>query len=206
MAKQTPTQPSTQFLIRGLPELPDLIHTSNGSALRVAMRKLWSDHVLWTRDYVVNAVGATPATKVSAERLLRNQEDIGKAVATYYGKPAGDQLTKLLKEHITIAVDLVDAAKKDDQTKFKAADQRWTQNANEIARFLGKANKFWPEDQVADLLSLHLELTKKEATARLRKDWSDDIQAFDDIFNEIMTLADALTAGIVQQFPEKFRK
>jgi hypothetical protein len=199
MAKQ-----QSMELMKGLPNLPDAFYTETGSALRVAMRKLWTEHVIWTRDYVVNAIGDSPSADASAKRLLQNQDDIGKAVATYYGKAAGDQLTKLLKEHIMIAVDLVSAAKTDDQRKFKDADQRWTKNANEIARLLGKANKFWPEDQVADLLSLHLELTKKEATARLKKNWADDVKAFDDIFNEIMTLADALAAGIVQQFPEKF--
>ena len=197
---------SSLDLLKGLPELPPAFYTPAGSALRVAMRKLWSDHVIWTRDYVVSAIAGSASASDSANRLLRNQEDIGKAVATYYGRAAGDQLTKLLKEHITIAVDLVAAAKIGDQRKFKDADDRWTRNANAIAKFLGSANKYWPEDQVADLLSLHLKLTKDEATARLKQKWSDDTKAFDDIFNEIMTLADALAAGIVQQFPEKFQE
>lgn len=199
-------KPASMELLKGLPELPDAFYTPSGSALRVAMRKLWSDHVIWTRDYVVNAVADSSSGDESAKRLLRNQDDIGKAVATYYGKAAGEQLTKLLKEHIMIAVDLVAAAKKNDQKKLKDADTRWTSNANDIAKFLSKANKFWPEDQVADLLSLHLELTKNEATARVKKNWADDTKAFDDIFNEIMTLADALAAGIVQQFPDKFEE
>jgi hypothetical protein len=197
---------STSPLLKGLPDLPPAFFTSSGSALRVAMRKLWSDHVVWTRDYVVNAVADSESAQESALRLLRNQEDIGKAIVPYYGKDAGDKLTTLLKEHITIAVDLVAGAKAGDQRKLKDADERWTQNANTIASFLADANPHWPQEQVADLLSLHLDLTKQEATARIQKNWADDTQAFDDIFNEIMTLADALAAGIVKQFPEKFAR
>lgn len=197
---------STSPLIKGLTELPPAFFTPSGSALRVAMRKLWSDHVFWTRDYVVNAIANSESAQESANRLLRNQEDIGKAIVPYYGKEAGDKLTTLLKEHITIAVDLVAAAKTNDHNKLKDADTRWTNNANQIANFLGNANPHWPEAQVADLLSLHLELTKTEATSRLTKKWEDDTQAFDDIFNEIMTLADALAAGIVKQFPDKFAR
>ena len=40
--------------------------------------------------------------------------------------------------------------------------------------------------------------------ARLQKDWAADVAAFDDIFTEILTMADALTDGIVAQFPERF--
>jgi NTP pyrophosphatase (non-canonical NTP hydrolase) len=178
---------------------------SEGSVnLKLAMRKLWSDHVIWTRDYVVAAVAGSPSTQESANRLLANQDDIGKAIVPYYGKEAGTELTRLLKEHITIAVELVDAAKKDDKKKFKDANDRWSANANEIAKFLAGANPNWPEKTVADMLSLHLELTVKEASARLKKDWKADTKAFDDIFTEIMTLADALADGIVKQFPEKF--
>src|SRR5215831_7501743 len=58
--------------------------------LRRDMRKLWSDHVFWTRDYIIAAVADQPDASAAASRLMKNQEDIGNAVATYYGKDAGD--------------------------------------------------------------------------------------------------------------------
>jgi hypothetical protein len=57
---------------------------------------------------------------------------------------------------------------------------------------------------VVDLLNQHLVLTKNEAVARLEQRWEDDIEAFDQIFTEILTVSDVLTAGIIKQFPEKF--
>ena len=173
--------------------------------VRLALRKLWSDHVIWTRQYIVAAVAGTPDAGTAAERLLRNQEDIGDAVAGFYGDAAGDKLTELLKEHIMIAVDLVEAAKAGDQGAFAKHDQRWTDNARSIAAFLAGANPNWPEKDVNDLLALHLKLTKDEAVARLTGDWAADVKAFDDIFNEIMVLADALNDGIEAQFPDRFK-
>ena len=41
-------------------------------------------------------------------------------------------------------------------------------------------------------------------TTALQHDWNGCIKAFDDIFTEIMTLADALYDGLVAQFPTKF--
>ena len=172
--------------------------------VRLALRKLWSDHVIWTREYIVAAVAGTPDAEAAAGRLLRNQEDIGAAIEGFYGKPAGDRLTALLKDHILIAVDLVAAAKAGDEAAFATHDSRWTANVGEIAAFLAGANPHWPEADVRDLLLLHLRLTKDEAVARLSGDWAADVRAFDDIFTEIMVVADTLHDGLVAQFPGRF--
>jgi hypothetical protein len=172
--------------------------------VRLALRKLWSDHVIWTREYIVAAVAPTPDAGAAAGRLLKNQEDIGAAIVGYYGQAAGDQLTDLLKQHIMIAVDLVAAAKSGDDAAFATHDARWTANIGEIASFLSGANPNWPEKDVFDLLALHLKLTKDEAVARISGDWAADIKAFDDIFTEIMVVADTLHDGIVAQFPDRF--
>jgi hypothetical protein len=178
--------------------------SDNGASLKIGMRKLWADHVIWTREYVVAAVAGTPDAEAAAGRLLRNQEDIGNAIVPFYGSGAGGALTALLKQHILIAVDLVAAAKSGDQAKFRDGDDRWTANIGEIATLLSGANPHWPKKDVLDLLALHLKLTKGEVVARLQKEWKADVQAFDDIFTEINTVADTLTAGIMQQFPTKF--
>src|SRR5436190_12463152 len=113
---------------------------SPAAALHQDMRKLWTDHVVWTRDYIVAAVGDQPDASAAAARLMKNQEDIGAAVAGYYGKAAGDQLTALLKQHISIAVDLIKAAKAGNKAEQSAQDAKWHQNGEEIATFLSKAN------------------------------------------------------------------
>src|SRR4026207_50027 len=88
--------------------VPDVqAHNEAAMSLKQDMRKLWTDHVVWTRDYIIAAVGDQPDQQAAANRLLKNQDDIGDAIALYYGKPAGDKLTALLKDHITIAVDLI---------------------------------------------------------------------------------------------------
>ncbi|HTI28852.1 MAG TPA: glycosyltransferase [Methylomirabilota bacterium] len=180
--------------------------TTTTEPLRLALRKLWSDHVIWTRQYIVAAVAGTPDADAAAGRLLKNQEDIGSSIVTYYGQAAGDGLTAILKEHIMIAVDLVAAAKSGDQDAFAKHDARWTENAKKIATFLAGANPNWPEKDVLDLLTLHLKLTKDETVARIKGDWAADVTAFDDIYTEILVLADALCNGIVAQFPDRFAR
>jgi hypothetical protein len=178
--------------------------TTSKEPVRLALRKLWSDHVIWTRDYIIAAVAGAPDADAAAGRLLANQEDIGAAIAGFYGKDAGDRLTALLKEHILIAVDLVAAAKSGDQAAFATHDARWTRNIETIAGFLASANPNWKESDVLDLLALHLKLTKDETVARISRDWAADVKAFDDIFTEIMVLSDAIHEGLAAQFADRF--
>jgi hypothetical protein len=172
--------------------------------VRLALRQLWSDHVVWTRLYIMAAVGDTPDAGAAADRLLRNQDEIGNAVKPYYGNDAGSELTRLLKDHIMIAVDLVADAKGGDNDKFAADDKRWDDNIRAIAKFLSGANSNWSDTDLYDLLNQHLQLTKGEVVARIKQDWTADVKAFDDIYAEAMVIADALYDGIAAQFPDKF--
>ena len=180
------------------------VATRSSVQLHDAMRKLWSDHVVWTRLYIIEAAANNPAAQTTAARLLRNQDDIGNAVAAYYGAAAGSKLADLLKQHINIAVDLVAAAKANDNARVADADRRWHANAEEIATFLSGANPNWPRSTVLSMLNQHLALTTQEATARLQGRFNDDAAAFDQIFTQIIGMADALSDGIVKQFPGRF--
>jgi hypothetical protein len=174
------------------------------TGLKQDMRKLWTDHVVWTRGYIIAAVGDQPDAQAAANRLMKNQDDIGQAVAKFYGAAAGQQLTTLLKEHISIAVDLIKAAKAGDKSAQQQADARWQTNATQIADFLSKANPNWPRATLVDLMKGHLSTTTAEVVARLNKNWDEDARAFDAVYDHILKMSDALADGIVKQVPEKF--
>jgi hypothetical protein len=173
-------------------------------AFHADMRKLWEDHVTWTRLYLVSAIAELPDLEATAARLLQNQDDIGAAVAVFYGDEAGDQLAALLREHILIAADLVTAAKAGDSEGVTTHNDRWYVNADEIAAFLAAANPAWPEATLRDMMRAHLDQTLAEATARLQADWEADIAEYDRIHLHILAMADTLADGIVEQFPERF--
>jgi hypothetical protein len=174
--------------------------------LRSAMRKLWEDHITWTRVFIISAAGDLGDKDAATQRLLQNQVDIGNAIKPYYGAAAGDQLTALLKDHILISADVVSAAKANDQAKLADANKRWSANADQIADFLSKANpKNWPDADMRMMMHDHLKLTTNEAVARLHGDWTGDVRAYDDVHQQILRMADMLSAGIINQFPEKFK-
>ena len=170
------------------------------------MRKLWTDHTVWTRMYIIASLDNAPDANNAAARLLKNQEDIGNAIKPVYGDAAGNALTAKLKDHILIAVDIIDDVKAKNATKQAADEARWTANADDIAVFLAGANPNWPEATLKDLMHTHLATTKDELVARVSMNWTADVTAYDRVYDHILTMSDALSGGIVQQFPAMFGK
>jgi hypothetical protein len=172
--------------------------------LRMAMHKLWEDHIVWTRNVILNIMDNLPGTEQAVNRLLSNQDDIGNAVKPFYGEAGGKELTRLLRDHITTAADLLKAAKAGDNSATAAANKKWHSNADEISDFLSKANTNWKLDDMKKMMYDHLTLTTDEAMARLKKDYVADVKAYDKVHDEILMMADMLTDGIIKQFPGKF--
>jgi hypothetical protein len=175
-------------------------------AFHDGMRKLWEDHVTWTRLFIVSASADLPDKQATTERLLRNQDHIGNAIKPYYGRAAGNRLTALLKEHIVGAADLLAAAKAGDQPAVKRASAAWYRNGNQIADFLHKANpRNWRRGEMRKMMREHLDLTLAEAVAHLTGDYRADVRYYDRIHRQILGMADMLSGGIMAQFPKRFR-
>ena len=184
-----------------------MVNSNSAIALRMAMRKLWEDHITYTSFYITSALAGNDDAGKVAERLLKNQEDLGNAIKPVYGEAAGNKLTALLKDHILIAVDLVKAAKEGNKEATEAADKKWHKNGEDIAEFLSGANPVnWPKKALTDMMFAHLAVTKDAVVAKLKKDHAAAIVAYDKGHDHILMMADALADGIVKQFPEKFRK
>ena len=178
-----------------------------------AMRKLWEDHITYTRNVIISfelnepAAGTVlPDLGTVVDRLLQNQVDIGDAIKPFYGTAAGNQLTALLHDHITGAAAVLTALKTNDQAGLQTALDAWYANAHEIAVFLSNANpRNWPLAEMDQMMKDHLDATAAEAVARHDSDWSGDVAAYDQVHEQILMMADMLSDGIIAQFPNQFR-
>jgi hypothetical protein len=175
-------------------------------AFHDGMRKLWEDHITWTRLAIVSFAADLPDLQATEARLLANQDDIGNAIKPYYGRAAGNALTKLLKEHILGAVTLMSAAKSGDTARIDKASADWYANGNQIADLLHSANpKSWSRAAMRSMMKGHLDETLSEAVHRLGGDFAADVRDYDHVHRHILMMADALSAGIMRQFPKRFR-
>ena len=174
--------------------------------LRQEMRRLWEDHITWTRLAIISLTTDAPDTEATVGRLLENQTDIGDAVKPFYGEAAGNELTRQLRLHILIAADVVAAARAGDQAALADAQARWLANADDIAAVLNSVNpKYWELATMKAEMHKHLDLTTQEAVARLQGNWAADVAAYDKVHNHILHMSDLLSNGIVKQFAARFR-
>jgi hypothetical protein len=170
------------------------------------MRKLWEDHVTWTRLAIVTFAEDSPSFPATAERLLQNQVDIGDAIRPYYGEAAGDQLTALLTDHILIAVDILEAAKAGDGDALADARARWSSNGDDIGNFLGTADpRHWPAEEMRAGMAMHLDQTFSEAANELGGNYAASVADYDAAHLHVLDMADTLSDGIIAQFPDMFR-
>lgn len=66
--------------------------------------------------------------------------------------------------------------------------------------------KNWPLAEMKACMKVDLDLTLKEAVARLQGRFAHDIAAYDEIHVQILGMADMLSDGIIAQFPAKFAR
>ncbi|HEY8126117.1 MAG TPA: acetylglutamate kinase [Methylocystis sp.] len=196
------TQTDTHAGVRSTAAVADT-KADRAIELKMAMRKLWEDHITYTRNYIISALADLPDRDSVAKRLLQNQDDIGNAIKPFYGEQAGQKLAALLRDHIVIATEVVDAAKSNNK-QLDAAQKKWSANGKDIAAFLSSANPNWPKQTLENMLETHLVLTTGEVVGRLNKDWAADIKSYDEGHLHMLMFADALTDGITRQFAAKF--
>lgn len=177
----------------------------DAQAFHDAMRKLWEDHITWTRMVIVSTFADLPDQFPTVQRLLQNQEDIGDAIKPFYGDAAGEQLSALLRDHILIAAEILQAAEDGDAAALEDASERWYANADDIAEFLHVANpENWPLEEMRAMMREHLDLTLQEAVAYLNGNYSASIDFYDQVHIQALEMADMLSEGIIRQFPNKF--
>lgn len=169
------------------------------------MRLLWEQHIYWTRMVILCIAFGLPDAEFVTNRLLRNPKDFETVLRSFYGEDIAAKFAELFTSHLTIAAELVKAAKAGNSAAASDAEKRWYANADQIAAFLGSINPYWSAQEWQRMLYDHLAMTKAEAVDILTQKYEDSISMFEKIEQEALAMADMMTQGIAKQFPQYFR-
>ncbi len=189
-------------------EMPDMAFCPNPMKqfeLLADMRLVWSQHVYWTRLLLISIAERLKDQSATTARLLQNPADIAKIFARYYPASVASTIEQLLTVHLQIGAELITALRNGQTEQAQALSRRWYQNADQMADAFSSINPFFERETVRGMLYTHLELTTKEVAARLAGNYPADIAAFDQVEREAMEMADYFSAGIMHQFPQRFK-
>jgi hypothetical protein len=166
-------------------------------------RKLWEDHITWTRVVIMGILNDLPGTDAYVERLIQNYVDMEDALAPYYGDDA-EVLGDLILDHLVIAAEILRAAKAEQPLDDLIAS--WYANAHDIAVQMNKMNpKFWPLEETEQMWVEHLDATLAEAVAHLTGDFAGEVAAYDQVHDLALEMADFFSDGVMKQFPSQFK-
>ncbi|HWR45126.1 hypothetical protein [Sporomusa sp.] len=168
--------------------------------LRDCLFLLWSQHVYWTRMVIMGIAFDLPDLEPTTNRLLRNASDFARLFCRFYGNEIASEFGRLMKDHLVIAAELVQAAKAGNTKAAADAEKRWYANGDEIVCFLNHINPYWSVKHMRAMWFKHSELTKAEAVATLTKKYTRSIEIFNQVEKEALMMANDFANGIICQF------
>ncbi|HEX4923835.1 MAG TPA: hypothetical protein VFV50_07105 [Bdellovibrionales bacterium] len=180
--------------------------SSKTVATQMALRDLWVDHVFWVRNVVLAAAQKDKkAQDIAEKQVVENAKQIAASIEPFYGKAANEKLFGLLAGHYGAIKDYLNATiPKPNEKLQKAAVDRLTANAQEIASFLSGANPNLPKGTLIALLSAHGGHHVAQINEIQKKNFAGEAETWGGMKHHMYAIADALAGAIAKQFPEKF--
>jgi hypothetical protein len=183
-------------------EIEEMNYAYDAIKLKLHMRKLLTDHAIFTKQLIVDILGDLPGIDYTIDRLIRSQEQTGNCFRSFFGDVAANNLVTLLKEHVIIEIDFLKSIKNGNTEDAATLEDQWTTNAENISTFLGTINQYYSIDELSDIFKTCLILTKYQFIARMDGDYNAEIMYFDMGLNHILRISDCLTDGLVENFSE----
>lgn len=164
---------------------------------RLTSRVLWDDHISFTRNAIVSILGNLPDVNVIGQRLMKNQEDIGSFIGAYYSNEQISTYVDLLKQHISIAVDVISGVEE--------AEARWRSNGEDIVQHMSNMNNiYWTTAIISPLWTKHMDLTIEQVNSRNAVQWEADIAAYDKNHMCMNEFSDIFSNGVIYQNMDDF--
>lgn len=165
--------------------------------LKSTMRKLFTDHAVYTSLVLKSIVDHNEVnTKILLPILLNNQKDIGSQIKLYTNINIGNQITKVLTEHIKFAGAVITDAT-NNSSKLEEDKAKLFKNSNEVAATLTSLNPYQlPYEDTQYMFELHNKFVINMTVARLNKNYKKEQKLYDAYYNEILMMSDLIADAL----------
>ncbi|MFA5561982.1 MAG: acetylglutamate kinase [Eubacteriales bacterium] len=174
--------------------------SQNNQAIYQTFRRLWYEHIFWTRLLILSAIYDLPDLEAVTERLLRNPTDFGKELQQFYGAGVGRTLALMVRDHLVLASELLKAILAGDEAQAAEMKRKWYDNAEEISAFMNRINPNWNLSDWKFMWQEHLRMVEAEAEQILQQDHAASIDTFDTMEKQTQHMAELMAEGLIRQF------
>lgn len=168
------------------------------------IRMFCSQHCIWTRMLIISIIDNLSDLNAVSMRLLRIAKDIAGLYRNYYGSASAINIERTITNHLSITSNFIKAIKDNDTNTMNEENNRWFANADELANLLSGINPFYSFEEMQTMFHNQLELLKQQVNMRMEGNHTDELSVYDNVEKQALIVADMLTNGMVNQFPDAF--
>jgi len=173
--------------------------------VKQALRDLWVGHIFWVRNVVSNNATNNLDERDAAEKeVLAHSKHIAHTMKQFYGDAISDTLCRLLNSHYSAIREYSEATVVGNKSRQEAALALLESNAGELADLLSSVNPYLQKDTIHGVIVANgahhiqqINLYKEKKYTHLMRTWGM-------MRKQVYVMADALTEGLVRQFPDQF--
>jgi len=174
---------------------------SPAADLRVTLDRLLGEHAVLAQNATNDGVSGSKSFPASAKSLDRNSVELSKAIASLYGKNAGNVFLNgkfQWRDHIKFFVDYTVALAKKDKAGQAKAVANLTRYTKAHGAFLAKATGLPKLAVQNDLLAHVLEL-KNQLDAYAKGDYTKSTTLYRQSYSHMFQTGDLLAGAIAKQ-------
>ncbi|QKS72655.1 copper amine oxidase [Paenalkalicoccus suaedae] len=190
-------------------QFPDVFEGTNPDTpavdLRADLNYIFTEHAGLAAMAMQDGIDGADSFDASAGALFANSDDLTAAVASVYGDEAGDAFLDIWNSHIGYFVDYVVATGGDDEAGQEQALADLDEYIVEQAAFLDAATEGRvPAEALEEGLTAHVGQLVTAFDAYVEGDYETAYTNIREAYAHMTMPAEALSAAIVDQFPELF--
>jgi tetratricopeptide (TPR) repeat protein len=160
------------------------------------MRKNFGEYVYWTREMLVFVISAVRGKAETIERYHRTADGIAEAFSLYYEKSVGDEIRRLYYEQSLIFTEIARAYTYENAKLYSEALERLTRSIAVITEYFQKINAAYDTKKVSEFMENNADRAVSQIKLRFAGNFDEEIDAFDNAFDNILEMADYVCATI----------
>ncbi len=162
------------------------------------IHKLWTDYLVWVRDYIYLLMLRRNGMQYVEERLTRLTTEVADFFTPFYGEQVAKQFGDLFKRHIDLISQYAAIVHANEAPE--PLTEALYANADDMAQLFAAINPYWDEATWRRLLQTQSYLEEILIWALHRKGYGEAIVQYDDIYTNIEQIIAYMIDGFAKQF------